>query len=71
MTTFEDSVGAEGGLDFSGVAGAAVDYDDPARAFRGFSGNVTAAEQSTLSKSCHGLVHSRFTKVRIWLMNQV
>ena len=50
VTTFEDFVGAEGGIDFSGVAGAAVDYDVPARAFRGFSGNVTAAEQSTLSK---------------------
>ena len=46
-TSFEEFVGAEGGLDFAGVS---VDYDVPARAFKGFSGNVTAAEQSTLSK---------------------
>jgi hypothetical protein len=46
-TSFEEFVGAEGGLDFAGVA---VDYEVPARAFKGFSGNVTAAEQATLSK---------------------
>ena len=49
-TSFEEFQAAEGGVDFSGLAGASVDYDVPARAFKGFSGNVTAAEQSTLSK---------------------
>ena len=50
VTPFEEYAASEGGVDFSGLAGASVDYDVPARAFKGFSGNVTAAEQLTLSK---------------------
>ena len=48
-TSFEEFAAASG-EDFSGLAGVAVDYDVPARAFKGFSGNVTAEQQSMLSK---------------------
>ncbi len=49
-TSFEEFAASEGGVDFSGLAGVSVDYDVPARAFKGFSANVTPTEQSTLSK---------------------
>jgi hypothetical protein len=42
-TSFEEFQAAEGGVDFSGLAGAFVDYKVPARAFNGFIRNVTAA----------------------------